>query len=285
MNSLLTKFLELLPYKPEEMTVKKEFGKGLFILTEFPFYEDLFYDYSLNDPYVREIINIDEKYKIHKIRGGLKFSMNLNSLDSNYTLRCSMKQKTVEKSTELEVKYFPKLVNVGTEISVFQISGTLSNSLINYYKHMLINIFYYIQKTYYQQYINYYCLKVQNIISNINIKPKQIITKQLALKDIVPDLFLAGYVRSCSYPPSIITDDQKEDINYKNKDIMTYPKNSSIRYVCDKDKKKIYPGLRINDMENSEIYPAIPCCYQDLQDVPGSIRYKYEHDIPLTNFI
>jgi hypothetical protein len=39
------------------------------------------------------MLSIDEKYKIHKIRGGLKFSIFLNRLDTTNILKCIMKQK------------------------------------------------------------------------------------------------------------------------------------------------------------------------------------------------
>ncbi len=287
-NILLSKFIQILSFKPQNITVKKDFGKGLFVLADVPFYEELFYDYCSNNPAVSEIISIDEKYKIHKIRGGLKFSMNLNKLDTENTLKCIMKQKNIEKSTELEVKYFPQFVKVGSNVTVLQISGSINTTLLHYYKNMLQYIFNYIHNTYYHYYVNYYCSKVQNIMSFIKQPIKKEINKDLNLKDIAPDLFLSGYVRSCSYPPSIITsEEEKEKFIEEGKDIMTYPKTNdqytSFSYVCNKDKKKIYPGLRINEMDNSEIYPAVPCCYQDNQNVEGTIRYKYEHDIPLVN--
>ena len=285
-NTLLSKFIQILSFKPENITVKKDFGKGTFILSEVPFYEDLFYDYCSNNDAVSEIISIDEKYKIHKIRGGLKFSMNLNKQDTENTLKCIMKQKNIEKSTEVEVKYFPHFVKVGSTVTVLQISGSINTKLLNYYKNMLQIIFNYIHSTYYHNYVNYYCSRVQNIMSFIKQPVKKDLNKDLNLKDIAPDLFLSGYVRSCSYPPTIITsEEEKEKFIQEGKDIMTYPKINdqftSFSYVCNKDKKKIYPGLRINEMENSEIYPAVPCCYQDNQNIEGTIRYKYEHDIPL----
>ena len=286
-DSLLNKFITLLPFKPQYITVKKDFGKGLFLLQNLPFYEELFYDYCSNNKYVGEMISIDEKYKIHKIRGGLKFSIHLNSLDNNLTLKCIMKQKLIEKNTDQEVKLFPQFAKVGSEVTTLQISGSISIQLLKYYKTMLQQFFNYISQTYYHNYVNYYCNKVQNILFLITPPTKKVIQKELQLKDIVPDLFLSGYVRSCSYPPTIITEEEKENAIKKGYDVLTYPSiNNSLgltsyNYICDKDKKKIYPGLRMNDMENSEIYPVVPCCYQDKQNTAGTIRYNYEHNIPL----
>jgi hypothetical protein len=287
MDVLLKKFISVLPYKPQSLTVKKEFGKGLYCIQNLPFFEELFFDYCSNEKCVSEMISIDEKYKIHKIRGGLKFSIHLNRLDNSNVLKCIMKQKLIEKNTDIEVKLFPQFVKVGSNITVLQISGSINNHLLQYYKTMLLQFFTYIQLTYYHKYVKYYCNKVQNIIPLITPPISKPIIKDLQLKDIAPDLFLSGYVRSCSYPPSIISDEEKENAIKKGFDVMTYPalNNSnnlnSFHYICDKDKKKIYPGLRINDMDNSEIYPAVPCCYQDIQNTEGTIRYKYEHNIPL----
>lgn len=285
MNSLITKFLHVLPVKPKEITVKKEFGKGIFIMNDSDFNEDVFYDFATNEMCVKQMIKIDEKYKIHKVRGGLKFVIYLNGFQQTDGLKCILRKKNIEKSTDVEVKYFPQIAKVGKEVIVLQLIGNVNNHMLETYKKYLEQLFYYITKRYYINYVQYYCEKVENIVSLTESIPKEIIKKEFTLKEYVPDLFLSGYVRGCSYPPNIIIDDEKDKYISEGKQVMSFPKKdtglSVYNYVCDKDKKRIYPGLRVNDMENNELYPYIPCCYQDNQDVKGSIRYSYENDIPI----
>jgi hypothetical protein len=285
---LLQKFIKVLPSKPINMTVKKQFGKGMFIYSDILFNEDIFYDFATNNPIFSQMINIDEKYKIHKIRGGLKFTIQYNKLNGQYPLKCVIKIKTIEKSTEQEVKDFPKIAQVGKEIMTVQCSGSLNIHILHFYKHMFEQLLYYMQHSYHTYYMNYYCKYISNIQDIVKpVVTKKIIQKDLTLKDIAADLFLPGYVRSCSYPPNIITDEEKDKYNKEGKQVMTFPNKKSgltiHNYVCNKDKKKIYPGLRMNDLENSEIYPVVPCCYQDDQNVEGTIRYNYEHNLPLTD--
>lgn len=285
---LLTKFLQVCPVKPSSMTVKKQFGKGLFICSGVPFNEDLFYDFATNEKLVSEMVTIDEKYKIHKIRGGLKFVVHLNRMDQTNVLKCVLRTKIIERSNEPEIRDFPHLVKIGQSVLSIQCSGTLHPYLLQFYKYMLDSFFYYMYQTYPTQVTQYYCNYIENIKEIVTpISKPSVIRKELTLKDLAPDLFLPGYVRSCSHPPTIVQEEQLSEIVNKGFQVMRFPKEDSgllsHNYVCTKDKKKPYPGLRINDMDNAEIYPAIPCCYQDNQDSQGTLRYKYEHDIPLTD--
>lgn len=287
LDTIITNFISVIPFLPEEMTVQKEFGKGYFLLNldKVVFQEDVFYDFCMNNKIASEMFSIDEKYKIHKIRGGLKFAINKNLLNTDENVKCIIKNKKFEKSTDQEIKDFPNFAKVGKESMIISISGNIHFQTLEFYKKMIENLLYFINSNKRDFFINYYCHFIQNIKELVKIEPKLIEeNKDLALKEIVPDLFLSGYVRSCSYPPSILLNPLK-DSEIDNKKIMIFPKygsqQTSFQYVCDKDSKKVYPGLRINDMENADIYPVVPCCYQDDQTLKGTIRYNYENNIKL----
>jgi hypothetical protein len=285
LNTIINSFIDVLPFLPKEMTVQKEFGKGYFLLNldNIVFQEDVFYDFCMNNKIASEMFSIDEKYKIHKIRGGLKFAINKNLLNTDENVKCIIKTKKIEKSTEQEIKDFPNFAKVGKESMIISISGNIHFQTLEFYKKMIENLLYFINKNKQDFFINYYCNFIQNIKDLIKVEKKTTeITKDLALKEIVPDLFLSGYVRSCSYPPSILLN-PLSDSEIDKKKVMVFPKHgsqqTSFQYVCDKDTKKVYPGLRMNDMENTDIYPVVPCCYQDDQTSKGTIRYNYENDI------
>lgn len=102
--------------------------------------------------------------------------------------------------------------------------------------------------------------------------------KKHKLKDIVPDLFISGYSRKCLNSPVIVTDEEAQVLQ-STQQVMTYPKPSSglksFNYICEpKDGKIFYPGLKPNTLENSKIYPYIPCCYPVDQRLKSKSSYN-----------
>jgi len=58
---------------PMELKLKKTFGNGFFIFKNLELEDEIFFDSCLNDTDLNNLITIDESYKIHKERGGIKF--------------------------------------------------------------------------------------------------------------------------------------------------------------------------------------------------------------------
>jgi hypothetical protein len=107
------------------------------------------------------------------------------------------------------------------------------------------------------------------------------ISKTLDLKYLVPDLFVSDYSRKCPDKPTIIEEEEVEDYEKNGYQIMKFPKDkkegNQNYYICDHEKMK-YPGVSINNLENCEKYPFIPCCFKDDQNKKNSPYREYFYD-------
>lgn len=108
------------------------------------------------------------------------------------------------------------------------------------------------------------------------------------LKERVPDLFINGYARrcQCALQPVII---EPEDIPYwegqtfmdkgqKHRQVMAFPpgEGPGLLFVCPND-ANAYPGVKRNDMENSDKYPYYPCCFKKDQMAPTASSLYNEY--------
>lgn len=94
------------------------------------------------------------------------------------------------------------------------------------------------------------------------------------LKLQAPDLIVNGYARKCgdsNKKPMIISAEEVQQLSEKNfimigntefrGQVLPFPPDSPKWYfICTKDGFK-FPGLMVNNLPNSNIYPFIPCCY------------------------
>jgi hypothetical protein len=277
LNYLIVRSQEII--KPYDISLKKTFGNGFFVYKNVDLFRELFFDFCTNHPYMRGIIVFDEKYKIEKERGGTRFFITLNNLET-YT-KCSLYFKKIDKPYEKEVEAYPDIVNVGDKIilinilygeSEFQVNKAIKllNSCITY---MLLNIdnFFY---SYYSKYIS-------NIrsIKNISFEDE----KEMRLKDIYPQMFVSGYGRFCQQQPKIIFDEEEIKKKQKEKsDLFLFPKTKKegpqSYYSCSHNNRYPFVGLSKNTLPNSDQYPYLPCCFAKDQNVKNKLRFIYESD-------
>jgi hypothetical protein len=109
-------------------------------------------------------------------------------------------------------------------------------------------------------------------------KHPKIQAKDLALKDLVPELFPSGfYTGYCGYPPTIIDEEEAAIYRKAGKSVMKFPKDGEYGephyYVCN-HKTHPYPGLKINNPKSPyvHLYDYVPCCYKN-SDAVGSRAY------------
>lgn len=116
-------------------------------------------------------------------------------------------------------------------------------------------------------------------------KKSVVISKKKSIKNIAPEMFVKGYPQKCQHQPTIIDDDDKILLDKAKEDgkiIMRYPKKETKgyfprNYICEY-KNAEFPGLRENSLENSNIFPYLPCCYKkNPDDKKGGIFRHYYH--------
>jgi hypothetical protein len=264
-----------------DLGLKKQFGKGYFVMKGIEVSDELFFDTCLNDPKVNNIIFIDEKYKIQKERGGIRFYVSENNLETS--IKCSLVKKIVLKSTDIEAVAFPDIIRVKDFITVISITKGTSMSetlkLIGLFENLLMYIE--TRKKFFLEYYEKFMTKLEDIDSKL-IKKKSKEKKDLTLKDLYPQIFISGYARFCQpVAPKLITQDEYEDDITAGIDAMIYPRDPEEGpqdyYSCKHDKKYKYVGIKENSLSNKDQIKFLPCCFEKDQKIGDKLRYKYEN--------
>ncbi len=264
-----------------DLGLKKDFGKGYFVMKGIEVSDELFFDTCLNDPKVNNIIFIDEKYKIQKERGGIRFYVSENKLETS--IKCSLVKKIVSKSTDIEAVAFPHIIRAKDFITVIQITKGSSMAetlkLVSLFENLLMYIE--TRKKSFLEYYGKFMTKLEDIDAKlIKKKPKE--KKDLTLKDLYPQIFISGYARFCQpVAPKIISQDEYEDDLKSGVDAMVYPRNEDEGpqdyYSCKHDPKYKYVGIKENSLSNKDQFRFLPCCFEKDQKSKDKLRYKYEN--------
>lgn len=103
--------------------------------------------------------------------------------------------------------------------------------------------------------------------------------KKSRLKDIEPELFIAGYKRSCGFPPKIISAEEAKQYEEAGFQTMIFPRSEGEglaprHYVCT-EKGYEHPGLRVNNLPNKDKFKYLPCCYKEDQLAKDTVYRRY----------
>jgi hypothetical protein len=280
-DEIFERTISYFSYPLIDLGLRKDFGKGYFVMKGLDISDELFFDTCLNDEKVNNIIFIDEKYKIQKERGGIRFYVSENNLETS--IKCSLVKKIVLKSNEDEAVAFPNIVHARDFITVIQITKGSSMAETLKLITLLENLLYYIQSRQ-NSFLKYY-EKFMTNLKDINAKftkkkPKK--DKKITLKDIYPQIFISGYARFCQpVAPSVITQDEYADDIKSGIDAMVYPRNEEEGpqdyYSCKTDTKYKYVGIKENSLSNKDQFRFLPCCFEKDQKTGDKLRYKYEN--------
>lgn len=92
-------------------------------------------------------------------------------------------------------------------------------------------------------------------------------SSEVKLKTRLPHIFLTDYPTRCNHAPTLIDSiDEIQDGEYS----LTFPSPEDARskgvrtnlFVCRDHNKFPFPGLMVNQLENKDKYPCLPCCYK-----------------------
>ena len=157
-----------------------------------------------------------------------------------------------------------------------------SRFISDYCSFVLTKLFSFYNSTFQDQAIIY-----QKYIPGFNVNQKQIIQipkkYKYKLKDVEPDIFISGY--KCNNKPIIIPfDENTTNTKIENGSVIKFPiqnvilngvEHSPKYYTCTDTNNK-YPALQINKLKNKDVYPLLPCCFEDNQMAKKSSHtYKY----------
>jgi hypothetical protein len=280
-DEIFERTISYFTYPLIDLGLKKDFGKGYFVMKGLEISDELFFDTCLNDEKVNNIIFIDEKYKIQKERGGIRFYVSENNLETS--IKCSLVKKVVLKSNEDEAVAFPNIVHARDFITVIQITKGSSMAetlkLISLFENLLM----YIQsrKKSFLEYYGKFMTKLEDIDAKlIKKKPKE--KKDITLKEIYPQIFISGYARFCQpVAPKTISQEEYENDLEEGIDAMIYPRNEEEGpqdyYSCKHDTKYKYVGIKENSLSNKDQFRFLPCCFEKDQKSGDKLRQKYEN--------
>jgi len=107
-------------------------------------------------------------------------------------------------------------------------------------------------------------------------------------KNVDAELFVHNYSRFCpdTRALTVINKDDVDEYKDKGLQVMKFPRDvkeddpayrkdqKQNYYVC-LNPEYPYPGIQENNLENSKIYPYVPCCFKTNQDKEGGIYRHY----------
>lgn len=257
---------------------------GLFLVPKFELSTEVLLDLITNDVLYYSMMYVDESDKISKKKSGVYVYFNhptIGKITANIIPKISEKgdNDLLNKDVVSDFKY-------GTQYVRVKITNAKSSNSVKEFQNILSKLLY-LYREKYTQVKNYYSKFIPNFIkklqrrSNVNVRAGK-------LKDIAPEVFIAGYPPKCTHQPNIIPDEDVETAIAQGKKVMKYPlvtTNGIIprNYICNYEDAK-YPALRDNPLSNNDRVKYLPCCYtKDHTNKEGSIFRHYYFGEPLSS--
>lgn len=279
-NIIETKFIEKIIscFNIENIKIEKIEDKkisGPYYITNQHFNNYIMSDLILNNELFSTFLSTNESKNATR----KKFFLYLNTFKTGL-ISASITFKDIENiDFKKQLKNKDKnLFKIGSSVIRVQVRSDNLNNVKEFQR--IFSKFISLYNLKYKEIEEYYKLFFKDF--NKVIKTKQIVDKKKKLTDIVPELFLKKYSRSCTTAPTIVSDEDYEN-KYKKYKKMIFPKEGDIsteqrNYICipkkDSKKKQIYPGLQKNKLSNKDKFPFIPCCYVKDQSVTEGSNYR-----------
>lgn len=243
----------------------------------------------MNDTLFSSMISIDESVKASKKKESVYihfYNTKIGNLTANITEKISerndpsLRGKDVKKEFKFGSFYVRVKIVSAENIEAVKAFQDVFAKLMGLYNEKYEEIV-----KFYREYIPNFGKDKKKKLDKIDTITNIEKSKTKTLKDIAPELFVSGYAQKCAYHPTIIEDDEVEEVEADGYAIMRYPKEEegfeSRNYVCNSEKNKkagaIHPGLLDNQLPNSDLFPYIPCCYTKNHNEPnkGNIFRHY----------
>jgi len=248
---------------------------GVFYLPNINFNSYVFSDLAMLDPNMSTLISIDEYAKATKKNGWLYINYN-HIFTGNIKFTIMSKDKNIYKLDK-------NLFKEGQRYLRIHISSAKNKEAILVFQKMFSKL------------LSYYKLKYNEIV-NIYKKyipdfgeEKKIKIQSKTEKILTDEIFIKNYSRNCSLPRKPTPIEKNELKEYKDYETMKFPRDYNedniIKYKSDGVNQKYYvcenkdfpfPGLQINKLSNSDVFPFVPCCFKtDKKNKKDSVYRQY----------
>lgn len=243
--------------------------QGTYYIHNTYFYREMFADAILNEPQFA-IMYIDERHKLMVRKNVLR--VNLQTIQTGM-VKFNLSNHTPTNEDQLNL-YGPHYVMVKVLSITNREQVPLFKSKLNQLFGVYLNV---VDRTidYYEQYMDTSTITGQIVQSTIEPhRRRRFGARTIELREMVPELFLPMYSRKCPKQPRIVSKEEAVRL-----DAIALPGTKTIRfpikgeldgqshiYSCDRHPTHPYPGLRANNLANSDRFPFLPCCYVNNQE-------------------
>jgi len=271
---VLQLFAESISPAPTLVYAKRSFAGGITISNNMTMCISTFYDFCLNNRFVRDTIKIQERGIINKLKqvvdqttgavkwsGFIRFKIMLSE-GSSVFMSATLKYTMSERGGALEKQYFN--IPSGQAVWSLVLSGSLTTTQASQLIDKFLKALLLMNENSGSFFNDYYCHQVTHLDQFIKEHTISVQSKDHALTAL--DLFVPGYNRRCDAPPDAIPFDESEyqARNRQNKEVVKFPFDNP-KYIlsCDAKSDKPHFGLMKNTtLSNKKMYPYIPCCYK-----------------------
>lgn len=243
--------------------------QGTYYIHNTYFYREMFVDAILNEPQFA-IMYIDERHKLMARKNVLR--ANLHTIQTGM-VKFNLSNHTPTNEDQLNL-YGPHYVMVKILSITTREQVPLFRSKLNQLFGVYLNV---VDRTidYYGQYMD--TSTITGKIVEATIEPhrrRRFGARTIELREMVPELFLPMYSRKCPKQPRIVSEEEAarlDAVALPGTKTMRFPIKGELDgqshiYSCDKHHTHPYPGLRANNLANSDRFPFLPCCYVNNQE-------------------
>lgn len=257
-ESVLELVIKVLNIELSEYNIVQSGIQGLFFFLGYTIDQYIFTDFIMNNSTASSYFSIGEFLSVSRKNSSSRIYFPSHNVTAIFSSKVLL-------SASIDNKNLSKLLSTNDPYIRIFISTASTDFDISKFIEMFSKILY----LYYIEYESIYKIYKKYIPSfhpKINLERKLNIPTQ----KLDPELFLPNYSRSCPHIPKVLEENEHAEHE------LIFPKDSATRYTCTDPIYK-FPGVRENNLENSDKYPYIPCCFKTDQSTKP--KYKKYYDI------
>lgn len=257
---------------------------GVFFMPALQFNKYVFSELVLNDELFSRLIKIDDRKKATKMKTGIYIHFYHPTTGH---IKATLTEKLMEKGDSTMKNVDAEMFEIGVPYIRVKIKNAQDTRSVEIFQTVIGKLFaiYENKKDGIIEYYKNYIPDFGNIIP-LEEEDEQV---ELVHKKIDPELFASGYTISCNpyRMPTIVTEENalKSKQPYmkfprdrqEDPEVLSLPRDGENQhhYIC-KNPAYPFPGLKDNNLDNSDIFPYVPCCFKKDQSKKPKYMHYYE---------